>query len=45
MVYNCNMKGLGKLRSWVEMNVLYIADRDHQRGVIVVDYPSKFKAI
>ena len=38
-------KGWRKLKIWVEMNVLYIFDQDHQWSVIAVDHTSKFKAI
>ena len=34
------------MKSWVEMNVLYIVDQDHQRWVIQEDHTtSKCKAI
>ena len=49
MAYTCNVKanvkGWRKLKSWVEMNVLYIVDQDHQRSVIPEDHTIKFKAI
>ena len=34
-------EGWRKLKGQVELNVIYIVDQDHQRWVIVVDYPSK----
>ena len=34
-----------KLKSWVEMNILCIADQDHQWWVIAVDHTSNFKVI
>ena len=48
MVYACSVKGLEeveKLSRLVEMNVLCIADQDHQWWVIAVDHTSKFKVI
>ena len=45
MVYTCSVKGWRKLKSWVEMNVLCIVDKDHQWWVIAVDHTSKFKVI
>ena len=47
MVYTCAAMGKGwrKLKSWGEMNVLWITDQDHQWRVIAVDHTSKFKVI
>ena len=36
MVYTCNVKG--KLKNWVEMNILCTTDQDHQWWVITVVY-------
>ena len=45
MVYIYRMKSCGKYKDGKELNVLFIADRNHERSVVVLDHFRNFNSI